>query len=149
MSTLVAVAQKAVARFFRHPGAGEPLEELETLEHPESALHNGDLVTDTPGTTKERMGPQVRAMQPNQTAKEREAENFARQVAGRIRDARLSHEYDRAVIVAAPEFLGLLRASLDTPERDFVSEEIVKNVATHDLASIEAQLQSVIKLPRH
>lgn len=149
MTTLIAVAQKAVARFFRHPAAGEPLEELETLDHPQSALHNGDLVTDSPGATKERMGPQVRAMQPQQTAKEREAENFARQVAARIRDARLSNEYDRAVVIAAPEFLGLLRASLDPTESAFITDEIAKNVATHDRASIERQLAAVVTLPRN
>ncbi|MGF1466974.1 MAG: host attachment protein [Sandaracinaceae bacterium] len=148
MSTLVVATQKAVARVFRHAGAGEPLEEIETLEHPASSAKNRDLVTDSPGAVRERKGPQVRAMRPEQTAKEREAANFAREVAAYLRAARLSGDYHRAVVIAAPAFLGLLRDALGEADRSFIEDEIAKNVATHDQDAIERQLDGVLTIGR-
>lgn len=146
MQTIVVVAQKAVARFFSHEKAGEPLEEISALEHPQSALKNRALTTDGSGSVRERMGASVREAQPEQLPKEREAENFAREVAARMRELRLSNDYHRAVVVAAPQFLGMLRDSLSDADRAFVDEEIAKNVATHDLAAIEQQLDGVLRI---
>lgn len=146
MTTLVTVAQKAVARFYRHGGPGQPLEEIGRIDHPESAMKNHELATDGPGSVVERMGPQVRAMQPEQLPKEREAANFAREVAEVMRRARLSNEFARAVVIASPAFLGLLRASLGEPERRFVSDEIPKNVAALEQPAVEAALEDVLRI---
>jgi protein required for attachment to host cells len=56
--------------------------------------------------------------------KQQEAIAFARFVADRIESARTGHEFDRLVLVAAPAFLGRLRAALGDDARRLVDGEL-------------------------
>jgi protein required for attachment to host cells len=122
--TWVVVADSAVARVFVVPGNGEPMRELETFAHPEARLAVRELTSDLPGRAFDSVGGGRHGMQSKVGPKEQEAISFARFVADRIESGRTGHEYERLVLVAAPAFLGHLRAALDTDTRRLVAGEL-------------------------
>lgn len=139
-TTLVAVAQSAKARFFRHDGPNKSIREVATLTHPQAALHDGDIVTDSfaaPG------GPS----DPQRSPSEVEAKRFSREVAEMISRSRQSNSYDQAVVIAAPAFLGKLREDLSAADKSFIKGELPKNLADHDLHDIEAHLAPFLPVP--
>ena len=98
------------------------LVELEALEHPEGRLKPQSIDADRPGRSFESAGMKRHAMSREFDPKKQEAIAFAKRVAERLESARLQGEVDRLILVAAPEFLGLLRDSL-TPELQRMIEE--------------------------
>lgn len=144
-TTLVAVAQSAKARFFRHDGPGKGLQEIAALDHPESALHDGDILTHQHGKTHSPTGQQ-NGYSSETSPTEVEGERFAKQVAEMITRSRLSKEYDQAVVIAAPSFLGKIRKDLSDADQRFVSGELAKNLADHDVADIESHLGDFISV---
>lgn len=147
-STLVVVAQRAHARMFHHAGSGEPLEEVEDLAHPESRMHGLSMETDRPGRVHDRQGPGRHAMAQEETTKEREASNFAREVCEVVRKRRVEGGFDRLVLVAEPGFLGLLRGSLDDASAKLVSGEVHKEVTDRPVDEIASHLKDHLVLGR-
>jgi protein required for attachment to host cells len=90
------------------------LQEVEDLVHGAARTRARDLSADRPGRSFDSHGQGRHAMEPETDAKRHEAEVFAKQVADRIERARIEDEFDELVLIAAPEFLGLLRKSLST-----------------------------------
>ena len=122
--TWVVVADSAVARVFTEPGNGEPMRELEAFAHPEARLAVRELTSDLPGRAFDSMGEGRHGMQSKVGPKEQEAIGFARFLANRIESGRTGHEFDRLVVVAAPAFLGRLRAALSEESRRQVAGEL-------------------------
>jgi len=125
----VVVADSAKARIFSRNKKFSPLEELETLVHPESRLHRQDLVSDRPGQVHESRTPGESANEDPTDPKLVEAQVFARDIAHRLREGRLSGAYTSLVLVADPKFLGLLRKCMDGDTRRVIDHEVAKNVA--------------------
>jgi protein required for attachment to host cells len=122
--TWVVVADSAMARVFVVPGPGAPMRELEGFAHPEARLPVRELTSDLPGRAFDSVGSGRHGMQSKVGPKEQEAIAFARFVADRIESARTGHELDRLVLVAAPAFLGRLRAALSDEARRLVDGEL-------------------------
>lgn len=142
-TTLVAVAQRAKARFFLHvPGGG--FDEVTDLVHPESRAHGRDLASDRPGRVHESHGPGRSAMAQEETPKEREASTFAREIAEAIRSRRNANEFDRLVLVAEPGFLGMLREALDDATAKTIHGEVRKDIVERPLAEIKEHLSEVL-----
>lgn len=123
----VVAADSSRARIFETSASRKPLRELETLTHPESRLHEGDLSDDGPGMVHESHG-EGRHLTDNHR-KQHEAEVFAREVCRRLEAGRVEGAFNKLYLVAPPAFLGQLRECLDAPTRKLVAEEIDKNVA--------------------
>ena len=98
------------------------LVEVEALEHPAGRLKAQSFDADRPGRSFESAGMKRHAMSREFDPKKQEAIAFAKRVAERLESARLQGEVERLILVAAPEFLGLLRDSL-TPELQGMIEE--------------------------
>ena len=60
---------------------------------------------------------------------ERVVADFARELAARLRQARVANTFERLVLVAPPKFLGLLRAQLDDPTSARVVGSLDKDLA--------------------
>ena len=141
--TLIAVAQRAKARFFLHaPGQG--FDEITDLVHPESRAHGIELASDRPGRVHESHGPGRSAMAKEETPKEREASNFAREVAEAIRDRRTANAFDGFVLVAEPGFLGLLREALDDATSKTLHGEVRKDIVERPLDEIKEHLADLL-----
>jgi len=136
----VLVADSAYARIFTADSPMGPLSELAALTHPESRLHERDLVSDAPGRTFDSMGDGRHGMEVAVRPKQQEAIEFAGEVARRLEEGLQRQEFAHLVLVAAPEFLGLLRGKLDASVRDRVTLEIAKNLVKHSPEEIRRTL---------
>ena len=139
-TTWVVVADSAAARLFRALSPTGPLEEFEAYAHGEGRAHARDLVTDEPGRSFDSVGVGRHAMEPRVDPKEQEKAGFAKMIAERVRAARAKGECHRVFLVAPPEFLGHLRASLDGETRRLVQGEFGLNVVRLRPEQIRAKL---------
>ena len=99
------------------------LVELETIEHPEARLKSQSLGADRPGRSFESAGMKRHSMSREVDPKKQEAITFAKKVAERLESARCQGEFEQLILVAAPEFIGLLRANLSSDLRRMIEEE--------------------------
>ena len=127
-STWVVVADSSAARIFDAPLATGAISEIESFVHTEARLHERDLRTDQPGSTKDRAGYAKHGIEPRTSPKEHEATVFARMLAETIERARAKSQIERVLLVAPPEFLGHLRSALDANTRKIVEGEFNFNV---------------------
>jgi protein required for attachment to host cells len=133
----ILVADSAGARLYLRGRRWDQLDQLAELEHPEGRAHEGDLVSDQGASVIQRGGQgQRRSSQPEVSATEHEAQVFAHELAARLRKGRVEQEMDALVLVAAPHFLGLLRAALDDQTRKCVIHEIDKDLNPHDTEKV-------------
>ena len=127
-STWVVVADSSAARIFDAPLATGAISEIESFVHTEARMHERDLRTDQPGSTKDRAGYARHGIEPRTSPKEHEAMVFARMLAETIERARAKSQVERVLLVAPPEFLGHLRSALDANTRKIVEREFNFNV---------------------
>ena len=124
------------------------LVELETLEHPEGRLKSQSIDADRPGRSFESAGAKRHAMSREVDAKKQAAIMFAGQVAERLESARLQGEVDRLILVAAPEFLGLLRDKLTSELGRTIEKEFSLDIAQMTPQEIRAHLpETLFPLP--
>ena len=124
----VVVADSNRARIFALQGRDE-LSELDNLVNPAARQDDRELRTDADGRFY-GMGERSEGhtAEPSVTPKQHEAERFAHTVAQYLNDARNAHRYDSLCLIAAPQFLGLLRQSLDHNVLELVDESLPKNL---------------------
>lgn len=139
MTTYIVAADAARARIFTDEAG--TLREIDTLVHPESQLHTGDLRTGGKGeqggggdTKSQRQTGNVEA-----TA-DKHASFFATEVADYLNLARKEGKADHFVIAAEPQFLGALRKKLDNGTRDLVIKEVDKDLSQASEAEITEKL---------
>ena len=135
----VTVADSCRARIFKAGTPSGPLEEIQTLAHPEARLHEGDLTTDRSGRdTNSSSGSHGFGTETQ--AKEEEAVRFASFVCNTLEANHQKGSFDKLYIVAAPAFLGLLRKHRSNNVKQVVVEELSKNLATSDPKTIRSHL---------
>lgn len=118
--------------------------ELETLEHPEGRMKAQSIDADRPGRAFESAGAKRHAMSREVDPKKQQAIAFARQIAERLETARLQGEIDRLILVAAPEFLGLLRDHLTADLGRMTEEEFSLDLAQMTPQEIRAHLPETL-----
>lgn len=136
----VVVAESSRARIFAADSPVGGLREVETLSHPEGRLHEQDLQADRPGRTFDRGGQGRHAKEPEVSARHQSVTHFAEQIAARLEYGRTRGEYRRLTVVAAPEFLGVLREKLTTATHELIESEIDKNLVRMNGDEIRAHL---------
>jgi len=144
--TWILVAHDAGARVFESHGPGKGLTLVETIQHPEGRLRDRDIDSDRPGRSfrKDSGDPRRAAMSRGEGPHDRAVSDFVRALADKLRRARVDNRYERLVLVAPPQFLGLLRSSLDAPTTRFVVGSIDKDLATSKEAELVEHLGEVI-----
>lgn len=125
--TWIVVANSSIARIYKLENKNH-LVELTVLEHPESRLHNRDLVSDKPGRDFESVGTARHSMEPRHTPKENEAMIFVRKIAKLLQDARNQEILEKIYLAANPSILGLLRQEIDKPTAQLIEKEISKDL---------------------
>lgn len=160
MTTWLMVADSARARLFevdRHlgqtPGPGKgatfpeddswSLIELTELIHPSSRLHERDMASDAPGLSSVHGMHSKFGMEEKVPPKEEEGIRFAKEVA-EVLKAQLVR-YDQLYVIAAPHFLGLLRADLDKAVAAKMVKEIDKDLSRHSVEDIRASLPALLR----
>jgi len=138
-NTWIVVADSGSARIFTADSPTGKLVEREDYAHSEARVPERRLVSDRKGQT---MNPQGRrhafsgAVAPEET----ESRAFAKLLADRLDGARAEGDLEHIVLVAAPEFLGKLRAAMGHETRKRVDAELALNLTTLPADEIHARL---------
>ena len=138
--TWVLAAESSRARIFAMDSYAVPLREIEALAHPQTRALNQELLSDRPGRSFDSSGQGRHAMSTRVDAKQHEAMTFAKLLGERLERARTVGEFENLVLVAAPEFLGLLRKNLTDNTMKRVTKTIDKNLVQKDEAVIRELL---------
>ncbi|GAB2717575.1 host attachment protein [Halomonas garicola] len=141
MTTYIVVADAARARIFTRDAL--KLAEQENLVNAEGRLHEGDLVTDSPGASVHESASSTARSSDEGSALDNAREVFAKQVADRLYTARIDNSMDKLIIVAPAKFLGLLREKLDASTQKLVIHTLTKNFSK---AAVEEIQEAVSEL---
>lgn len=139
---VVVAADSARARVFRAGTPDAPLEEVDALVNPEARLHEHDIVEDSAGRRGTRPTQAKRSALGGETAKRHRAEEFAAAVCEHATHQLRAARADRLYLVAEPEFLGLLRRTLDRSVLRQVVGSVAKSVTSKQPSRIRAALPS-------
>ncbi len=128
--TWLVVADNSKARIFEVDSHSGPIVELETIVHTQSRLHEQDMTSDLPGRRGGGInGSGGNVYEAENSPKEQESINFAREVANEIEDGRKNNKFKQVMLVAAPGFLGNLRNALSVQAKKVISFELAKNLS--------------------
>ena len=128
VQTWVLVAESSRAKLYSANTRRGPLVELDTFVHPAGRMHEGDLVSDRPGSDGGAVGQGRHIVADRTTAKKHENISFAKEIAGNLDEARHKGSFDKLILIAPPAFLGLLRDNLSKETMDRVTDQIDKNL---------------------
>lgn len=137
---MIVVADSARARIFTADSAHSPLNEIETMAHPEGRMHEQNMVSDMPGKDSGKGGGGDHAYQEKIEPKEQEIIEFAKRIADYLDDARKTNKLNKLILVAAPAFLGELRTHLSSETNEKIVFELDKNIAQHSVEDIRNHL---------
>lgn len=132
MNVRVVVADERQANFFDVHKLNGPLALRTSIENPTGGMKDLELETDRAGR---RFGGGSGAQPAHhhgvngeRSTERHELTQFAKEVAQRIHNDRVRHEFDRLVIVAGPKMLGLLRQELPDTCKGVLAGEIPKDL---------------------
>ena len=140
MSMIIVVADSARARVFTADSTHSPLNEIETMAHPEGRIHEQNMVSDMPGKDSGKGGGGDHTFQEKIEPKEHEMIEFARRVADYLEDKRKTNKLNNLILVAAPAFLGELRTHLSKETSEKIVLELDKNLTQHSDEDIRQHL---------
>lgn len=126
----IVVASKARARIFSAGTAKSmPFIEIYVLVDPQSRLRERDLIADRPGRSHDRFGGGRHAMEQRYSPKRAGANRFAARICAYLEHAYRQDRFQSLVLVAAPEFSGLLRRQMSPRLKQSIGGEIHKNIS--------------------
>ena len=137
-STWVVVADKCHAKIYRMTKFPK-LEEIAHLDHPESGLHNQELVSSREGREFQRFGTARSGYQQATLPKQAEAIKFATEIANFLYTASNNNKFNQLYLIATPAFLGLLRQPIHPQIMKHVLAEIPKQLTSANVQEIEQQ----------
>ena len=140
MTVTVIVADSSRARFFSAGPERGQLSEERDMVRPESRLREQDLVSDRPGGQTDSGGRGMHSVGHEKDSHRQQVERFARDLCGEVERLRQQGGMRRFYLVAAPAFLGLLRANLSKSCRELLAGEVDKNLCAHPVDDILAHL---------
>ncbi len=125
MKTWIVIAGRSGARIHEKTSLG-PTREVERIDHPQGRQRDSEIDSAAAGRAFDRnhMADGRHSLEPQECPKARLAAIFAREVAARVEHARLEGRFERLVLVAEPQFLGLLRAWLDRATLRLIDEMV-------------------------
>ncbi|MFT5325011.1 MAG: anti-anti-sigma factor [Planctomycetaceae bacterium] len=142
--TWIVVADRAIARIFEQCGGSDSeLQAVSTLRHPQSRERMSDGVTDGPGSFRGGGITGSESGDQKQDHRHHTAEDFAREVAAHLDEARQRGQFGHVILVAAPLFLGELRNALSPPLSHLVEHELAKDYTHLDGATISKHISEL------
>lgn len=143
--TWILVADRAKARLYELSGTGADPVEIGDFVHPQADADGQGAFRDRQPRTHDRFGPARHAIEPHTSAKDREAEHFARELDDVLRLACDARRCGDVILVAPPRFLGTLEATLSDTVRSHVTGRIAKDLVSADPRALKAQLHGQLR----
>ena len=106
------------------------------LSKPEAAGREAEFASDRPGRAFDSFGSGRHAMTAGESGRDHEVRNFARELADYLNRGIAAGEFRHIVLIAAPGFLGHLRAGLSDVARRAVVHEAAKDLTGLDVDDI-------------
>ena len=106
------------------------------MSRPEAAGREAEFASDRPGRAFDSFGSGRHAMSPGESGRDHEVRSFARELADYLNRGIASGRFAHIVLIAAPGFLGHLRASLSDAARRAVVHETAKDLTGLDVDDI-------------
>ncbi len=139
-SIWVVVAESSRAKLYSAENRKAPLVEIGDFVHPESRLHDGDLVADQSGSDGGSVGQGRHVLDNKTNPRDTEKTEFAKTLAHRLEAARNEKTFNRLVLIAPPSFLGLLRDNLSDEVMELVTAQIDKNLVQQPASVVREHL---------
>ena len=136
-TTWILIANRSSASLFESDWPGKSMRRVQDIAHPKGRMQNKDIDADKPGRSFDSSGKGRHAMSTEQEPTEHIAQQFALDLAELLNKGRVTHAYDKLVLMAEPKFLGVLRAALDKNTAALVVQTVNKellSVKEEDLA---------------
>ncbi len=143
MSILTVVADSGKARILRAEDRLSSLQEIKDLVFPDARLREQDLVSDGVGAGNGG-GSGSHSMGHEKGAHQHQAELFARELCQNLEQTVQSDHIHRIYVMAAPRFLGLIRANLSKTCAGMVAAELDKNLVNQSIDAIRSHLPKVL-----
>ncbi len=153
-TTWIVISDAARARIFQTAEPGQKFTLVKQLAHPESRAQAQDLVSDRPGRIQQSGGPSGHrigsnpskgnrsAMEPPTEPKTLEHQIFAREIATELERALHHQEYNHLILAAGPQFLGMLRDTIDKQVSKHVTASLDKDYTHMDVRELQERLSS-------
>lgn len=142
--THVLVANASRAAWYETNGLGKELNLIKEYFHPESREKRMDLVSDRPGHYQSR-GTGRGAFVERADPKKNEAERFARELATDLDKAHSGNRFEELVIIAPPQFHGMLNKHCSGQVRSKVAHNIEKDYTQTPTKQLAIQLGQLPK----
>jgi protein required for attachment to host cells len=139
-STLVVVADGAIARFFRRARPGLRLAELPDRH---MLIDAGEPERDRPARTHDRKGAGRHAVENRLSAHEIAEERFLVRVADKAIELVRSENPSQLVLCAPPKALGILRGALSSDAQDRLTLSWGKDITKETSAEIDERLKEL------
>jgi len=139
-SIMIIVADSSRARFFTTDSPASPLQEIQTMAHPEGRIHEQNMVSDLPGKDSGTGSSGGHVYQEIIEPKQHEIIEFAKRIANYLEQMRNAEKIISLLIVAAPAFLGELRKVISDDLNEMVVFELDKNLTQHSVEDIRNHL---------
>ena len=144
MPVWIVVADSSKARMFEHDRDTDELREFESLVHPASRQHRRDMEADAPGlkysTNHAGRHTAGTARDPHEQA----TLDFAREVVDYLETARVGGSFRHLHVVAAPQFLGLMRTNYSHSLAEMIRWELSKELSHLDARAIRGHLPDAL-----
>lgn len=134
----ILVADRARARLFAG-NADRTLSEVESRLNPDGRAQDRELVTDRASRMPEMSGRPRGALEPR-SAQDHVAELFARRLCEMLERGRTQNLYERLVLIAPPEFLGILHDAAGEQVIRTIAAEVNKNLSERSAEDIRGYL---------
>ena len=160
-TTWIITANAGRARFFAESDPAQPLQELEDMVDSAARLRVMDTVSDKLGPTaasntshniggnqgagmahNAHAGAPNKTYQPAHTPAEQAAEHFAKDISTYLLKAQREHRFQHLILSATPQFLGVLRSSLDPHVKALIQREINKDYTHVEAPQLREQLHA-------
>jgi len=148
-ATWIVSANAGRARIFSQAQSDQNLEEVRDMVNTAARLRAAETESDSLGqhaASKSRHSvgapTQPSGYQPNPSPSEHQTELFARDLAANLLEAHQAGRYRELVLIASPEFLGVLRRMLDPQLRAHVRCEIDKDYTQVRGEQLKAHLRA-------
>jgi protein required for attachment to host cells len=139
----IVAANSAYAKIYKAEN-NHKLVEVAALSHPESRLHDRDLVSSRPGITNSSLGARRSSMEPQTTPKEQEIALFAKQICQYLDTANHQTNLNRIYLTASPAFLGILRQHLSASINHLIAGEVDRDLTHLSPEEIRGHLPPVL-----
>ena len=144
MNTWILVADGAHARIFNAETATSEFSEIESNIHPDAQRREQDLTSDLPGRQSGGAIGSHHSVGGKTGPKEYEATEFARELCRHLEAEHNAQKFRQLIVVAAPSFLGHLRAEMNKNVSRVVTLEIDKDIVEQDVSSIRGHLPDIL-----